>query len=163
MYLTHGIVLAKKEIGEADMLYTIYTKNFGKMRAHAQGIRKEGAKLRGHIEVLSVSSLGFVIGKRSPRLVYAKLLSFWEALRANPIALRAALVLSRWVDTHSFPGLPDEPIYTFLLQQMEILEKGTLTQGTIKSFLDAQKRELTDLLGGETSVGSFSSAFVENF
>ena len=53
MYTTEGIILKKIDVGEANALFTIYTKDYGKIRAVAQGVKKEGAKLQGHLEPLA--------------------------------------------------------------------------------------------------------------
>ena len=37
---TEGIILKKKEINEADVIITIFTKNFGKIDSIIHGIRK---------------------------------------------------------------------------------------------------------------------------
>lgn len=44
-YRYTALVLRKKEVGETDRLYTFYTKEQGKVRAVARGIRKSGARL----------------------------------------------------------------------------------------------------------------------
>ncbi len=49
-YRYTAIVLKKLEVGETDRLYTFYTKEQGKVRAVAKGIRKSGAKLASQLE-----------------------------------------------------------------------------------------------------------------
>lgn len=45
-----GIVLGKRDIGEADRIYVFYTQELGKIKAIARGVRKSQAKLAGHLE-----------------------------------------------------------------------------------------------------------------
>ena len=49
MHFTDGIILKKDQYREADFLITVLTKDFGKIRLAARGVRKQEAKLRGHI------------------------------------------------------------------------------------------------------------------
>lgn len=49
-YRCAAIVLKKKEIGETDRLYTLYTREQGKMKVVARGIRKPEAKLASQLE-----------------------------------------------------------------------------------------------------------------
>ena len=49
-YRYTAIVLKNREVGETDRLYTFYTKEQGKIRAVAKGIRKSGAKLASQLE-----------------------------------------------------------------------------------------------------------------
>lgn len=71
---TGAFVLKKSERGEADFLYTLYTKDLGLIRATAQGIRKPKAKLAGHLEVLTESYISIVEGKGGYRLTGALML-----------------------------------------------------------------------------------------
>ncbi len=50
-YRTQGIILKKEDRGEADRLFTIYTKDFGKLELLAKGERKIKSKLRGGLEL----------------------------------------------------------------------------------------------------------------
>lgn len=58
-----GIILNKYNTGETDRIYTIYTKESGKIRTLAAGIRKPSAKLAGHLEPMTLSDI-FIAKKR---------------------------------------------------------------------------------------------------
>jgi DNA repair protein RecO (recombination protein O) len=49
-YKYTGIILNKKDIGETDRIYNIYTLEQGKISAIARGVRKAQSKLAGHLE-----------------------------------------------------------------------------------------------------------------
>ena len=83
MYTTDAIVLKKIDVGEHDALYMLYTEGYGKMRAVAAGIKKPEAKLRGHLEPLSLSRIRFVTGKNRERIIGASLLNFWDGIRGD--------------------------------------------------------------------------------
>src|SRR3989344_1914375 len=52
MYLrTYGIVLSRKNFGEADRILKIYTKDYGKVSALAKGVRRPRSKKGGHLEI----------------------------------------------------------------------------------------------------------------
>ena len=52
MYLrTEGIILARRNFGEADRILTIYTKDFGKVVALAKGVRRPRSRKGGHVEL----------------------------------------------------------------------------------------------------------------
>ncbi len=52
MYLaTEGVILSRKNFGEADRLLTIYTKDHGKIAAIAKGVRRPRSKKAGHLEL----------------------------------------------------------------------------------------------------------------
>ncbi len=51
-----AITLGKRDIGETDRLYTLYTREAGKIKAYARGVRKSGARLVASLEDLSLLS-----------------------------------------------------------------------------------------------------------
>ncbi len=59
------IVLRKKEVGETDRLYTLYTASAGKLSLVAKGVRKPEAKLAGQLETL-MQGLVIVVKGRGP-------------------------------------------------------------------------------------------------
>lgn len=61
--VTKGIVLARTDFGEADRILTILTKDQGKIRAIAKGVRKVKSKLAGGIELFSISQISYIQGK----------------------------------------------------------------------------------------------------
>lgn len=52
-YTSEGIVLSKKNLGEADKILIVYTKNHGKVSLIAKGVRRPKSRKRGHIEVFN--------------------------------------------------------------------------------------------------------------
>ncbi|MEK9161634.1 MAG: DNA repair protein RecO [Patescibacteria group bacterium] len=76
IYLTDGIVLKKKDFGEADRLFWIYTEKFGMVMASAKGVRLEKSKLRNNLSVFSYGEFA-VISSRD----------FWRIIDAREISL----------------------------------------------------------------------------
>lgn len=52
-YTVEGIILKKHSIGEADRLLTVFTKNKGKIRVLAKGVRRITSRRAGHLDVFS--------------------------------------------------------------------------------------------------------------
>jgi len=72
IYKTEGIVLASREIGEADRIFSIYTKDFGRLEMTALGVRHLKSKLRYSLNVFSRVQIAFIRIKEFLRLVDAK-------------------------------------------------------------------------------------------
>jgi DNA repair protein RecO (recombination protein O) len=62
-FRTRGIVLRRVNYGEADRIITFLTPDYGLVGAMVKGVRKQGSKLAGGIELFSESDLTFVKGK----------------------------------------------------------------------------------------------------
>lgn len=98
MYHTKALVLSKGEWREADCLVAALTPDFGKIRLLAQGARKHGAKLQGHLEPAAASDISFVIGRNGYRLTTARLVSFPRSVRASLAKLRAVSAVLAAID-----------------------------------------------------------------
>jgi DNA repair protein RecO (recombination protein O) len=51
LYTVEGVILKRKNIGEADKMLTVFTKTLGKIRVIAKGVRKINSRRAGHIEI----------------------------------------------------------------------------------------------------------------
>lgn len=60
---SRAIILARTNYAEADRILTILTKDYGKIKVIAKGVRKERSKLAGGIEPFCVSDISFIVGR----------------------------------------------------------------------------------------------------
>ncbi len=90
IYTTKGLVLSERPLKEADRLYSILTRDFGLVRAHAIGVRKGVSKLRGSLEPVSLSTVSLVRGKEFWRLTSAELIKSFK--KSKPLVLLEKLV-----------------------------------------------------------------------
>lgn len=67
----NAIILKKKEVGETDRLYTLYTETAGKMQVVAKGVRKSEAKLAGQLETLMQGLVIMVKGRGAGKIAGA--------------------------------------------------------------------------------------------
>ena len=63
LYRDDAIVLRTHKLGEADRIVTMLTKNHGKVRAVAKGVRKMTSKKAGHLEPFCRCSLLLAQGR----------------------------------------------------------------------------------------------------
>ncbi len=138
-YKTTGIILRRRDYGEADRIYTILTLE-GKVSAIAKGVRRIRAKLASHLEVFSEIDLMFARGKNLDVVTSARtctqysLSHDYERLRTGFLFLEMADKLSDQKET--------ENIYLCLREGLSVLE----TQQP-KVVELAFKLKLLDVLG----------------
>ena len=82
-YRTKGFVLKKECREEADQLFTLFTKDFGKLEVLGKAIRKISSKLRANIEVFYLTEVEFIQGKNQKILTDAILIEKFKNLREN--------------------------------------------------------------------------------
>ncbi len=76
-YNTEALVLGSREMGENDRVFSIFTRDFGLVRARASAVRSEKSKMRYALQSYSRCIVSLVRGKRG-----------WRA--AGAIALQSA-------------------------------------------------------------------------
>ncbi len=82
-YRTKGIILKRDDWKEADRFFTVYTKDFGKIKVLGRGIRKIDSKLKSGMEVFYFSEIAFIQGKSYKTLVDAVLIEDFKKIREN--------------------------------------------------------------------------------
>ena len=82
-FSSEGVVLARKNYGEADRILVIYSKSFGKIRLVAKGVRKPRSRKRGHIEVFSNLRFSVSGGKGLGIITEAETISGFQKIRTN--------------------------------------------------------------------------------
>jgi len=71
LFVSEGIVLGKRGLGEANTLVAILTRDLGLVKAVARSARREASKLRYSIEPLSRGTYSFIRGKHEWKLTGA--------------------------------------------------------------------------------------------
>lgn len=95
LYTTEGIILKNSDFGEADKLFSFYTKDFGRVDAVAQGARYLKSKLRYSLAGLAFLRLGFVsTSNEFWRLTDAEEIMVLENTKKNFRKLKSAFGLS---------------------------------------------------------------------
>lgn len=82
-YSDEGIVLARRNYGEADRILSIFTKNHGRVSAIAKGVRKPVSRKRGHIEVFSHIKFQAIKGKGLDLLTEAETVENFAQVRKS--------------------------------------------------------------------------------
>lgn len=95
-YQTNALVLDSMEQGEADRVYTLYTRDFGLVRARASAVRLESSKMRHALQDCMLVSIGLVRGSRGWRIAGATALR--SACGVSEGALRAYGRLTRLLE-----------------------------------------------------------------
>lgn len=72
IYTTEGFILKSINFGEANKYYFIFTRDFGLIKATAQGVRHLKSKLRYGLEDFSLSQISVVRGREVWRLTSAE-------------------------------------------------------------------------------------------
>lgn len=84
LHHTEGLILARRNYGEANVFYQILTPNLGLINVGAQGVRYLKSKLRSQLKDLDYVSLTLVRGREMWRLAGAEAGGRLEAVLTQP-------------------------------------------------------------------------------
>lgn len=121
-YRYTAIVLGKRETGETDRLYTLYTKEAGKITTMARGVRKPTAKLAAQLENGSQVGVTVIRGRGIGKLAGATAEEHFPALRTDYEVYRLVLSTLDRVRTLTEPEESDDEVYTLLQQFLHLSE-----------------------------------------
>ncbi|PIP78295.1 MAG: DNA repair protein RecO [Gammaproteobacteria bacterium CG22_combo_CG10-13_8_21_14_all_40_8] len=146
MYSTEGIVLKEKDFGEADRFFTLFTKDFGKIKVMAKGVRKIKAKLRGGLQLFHYIYLEFVQGKYFYTAIEAVNINTFLTLRNEPEKLKALFYISELL-AKLVKEERDERIWLLFLKIFKKMEESKFSGSRLELLLRYFEWNLLDILG----------------
>jgi DNA repair protein RecO (recombination protein O) len=82
-YKTQGIIIRRRNFGEADRILTIFTVDKGKISAIAKGVRKPLSHLGGHLELFYIVDLIMAEGRNFDIITASEVVEDLPNLRKN--------------------------------------------------------------------------------
>jgi len=113
-YRAQGFVLEKVDQGEADQLFTIFTKKAGKLKILARAIRKPKSKLRTFIPIFSICKIEFIQGKHYKTLTDSVVISDFENIKKSLVKLKTAYKITEAFNQLVKSPEKDEKIWQLL-------------------------------------------------
>jgi len=130
-YRTQGLILKKKDRGETNQLFTVYTKDYGKLEILGKAIRKIKSKLRSGADLFYLSDIEFIQGRTHKTLTDAILIEKFPQIKKDLGKLNIANKITASLDSLTGNEEKDERIWSLLLKTFRILNNH---QPSIKSF-----------------------------
>lgn len=144
---TEGFVLKRVPWKEYDGLYTLYTRDNGKIVVRAHGIRKITSKLAGHCEPFMQSHFFLAEGKHWDTLAGSQVQQSYSQLRNSFQHLVTAQALTRTLDIVVHESQPDIRIYELLENAINFLNANEKSAGALWFFSYAWRWKLIAHLG----------------
>jgi DNA repair protein RecO (recombination protein O) len=142
-YSTTGIILARKNYGEADRILNLYTKDFGRISLIAKGVRKPTSRKRGHIEIFSLLKLTAASGKGLDILIEAELIDSFSEIRKDLNKVSLAYFFMEVIGKMTHEGEKHEELFYLILKNLNRLKDDQ----RLKTLKDAYIVDVLVLLG----------------
>ena len=153
IYHTEGFVIAGSNYGEANRYLSIFTRDFGLVRASAQSLRKATSKLRFSLQDFSYSRVDLVRGKEIWRITNAKHISGYEKFGGNMESIKMLANIFRLLRRLCHGEEENPELFIYLQEIYSFLEKEELSAEDIKNFECVSVLKILHCLGyiGESS------------
>ena len=117
-FRTEAIILKRSDFGEADRLLTLFSREFGKIRAIAKGARKPQSRKTGHVELFMRSNCFFAKGRDINILTQAEMVAPYVELREDLVRTTYAAYAVELLDRFTVDEEPHFEIYHLLSEAL---------------------------------------------
>lgn len=120
-YRTEGVVIKRRNVGEADRILTVFTKNEGKITIKAKGIRRIPSRRSAHVELLNLSQLTLYRGKKIGTLTEAQMINSYAAIKEDLARVGLAYHICELVDGLCPEGQENRQVFHLLTHTLDRL------------------------------------------
>lgn len=120
-YKSEGVVLGRRDYGEADRILTVYAKDYGKVSMMAKGVRRLGSRKRGHVEVFGRINFSAVRGKGMDLITEADLIDNYSVIRKSLKKTTVGYYFCEVIEKVTREGEKNEELYNLLVGYLEDL------------------------------------------
>jgi DNA repair protein RecO (recombination protein O) len=141
-FKTLAIVINRKNFGEADRILTVFSKDKGKIKIIAKGVRRIKSRRSAQVELLNLSALS-ITDHRLPVLTEAENIKHFPALKENLKKSGIAFYLCELVDGLTAERQQHPEVYELLEETLGRLEQ----EENYKKLVSEFEQNLLSVLG----------------
>jgi DNA repair protein RecO (recombination protein O) len=113
------------DLGEADRIVTFFTRDVGKLRAVAKGVRRTTSRSAGHLEPFTLSDIMFAAGRELDVVSQADTLESFRGIREDLVLTTHAYYLAEVVDLLTEDRLENRAVFDALIDGLRDLGEQT--------------------------------------
>ncbi len=121
-YISEGLVLGRRNFGEADRILSLYTKNFGRLSVIAKGSRRPKSRKRGHIEVFNHIKFQSINGHGLGIMTEAEVVDDFKEIRLSLKKISLAYYISEVVGKITHEEEPNAELFDLILRTFKKLK-----------------------------------------
>ncbi len=137
-YKFTGVILNKRDVGETDRIYTIYTLEMGKIRALAKSVRKAKAKLAGFLEPITQAEIFLAKTRGLGKITGSIATNNFPKIKSDMDSMKQVFYVFKIMDKIISEQSADENIAKLLKDYLETME-----HLSTKENMENKKRILT--------------------
>ncbi len=122
-FKTEGVVLKRRNFGEADRILTVFTISSGKMSVLAKGVRRITSRRAGNVELLNRVSIFLHQTKGMPILTEAASIETYPKIKGDLKLSTVAFHIIELIDKLTAENQESRLLYEHLVQTLKRLER----------------------------------------
>jgi DNA repair protein RecO (recombination protein O) len=142
-FRVEALVLRHSDWGEADRLLSLYTRELGKVRAIAKGVRKIRSRKAGHLEPFTRVTLQLARGRDLLIVTQAETVEAYQPLRESLLLTGYASYVIELVDRFTYEEGENYTLYVLLADTLARLASGDSPWLVVRYY----EVRLLDILG----------------
>ncbi len=134
LYRTHAVVLKRMDLGEADRIVTFFSRDQGKLRAVAKGVRRVTSRSAGHLEPFTLTDVLFAVGRELDVVSQADTIEAFRHLREDLDLTTHAYYLAEVVDLLTEDRMENRAVFDILVEGFRQLTGAADTRLVLVAF-----------------------------
>lgn len=159
---TETIVIRSRNSGENGRIFSLFCRELGLLKAHAQGVRKANSKLRSHLTDFSLNKVSLVRGKNFWRLTGATAeKNYFQIFKLAPSKLKTAANIVHLLERLLHGEEKNENLFDLVKDGFDFLAELPMEKESILAFETALVLRILHrlgYLGKHHDIISFASA-----
>lgn len=127
-YSDEAVVLKKQDFGEADRLLTLFSRDRGKVKVLAKGVRRPTSRKGGNLDLLNHVQIFVARGKNLDLVTQAQVVNAFSPLKNDVKNISKAYYLCEITDRLCAEEVPSKFIFDLLVETLD----GFLNRNTQK-------------------------------
>ncbi len=119
-----AVVLRHSNTGEADRVLTLYTREYGKLRVLAKGVRKIKSRKAGHLEPLTLSTLQLNRTHDLPIITQAETVLSFQEIHNNLEMIAQASIVNELLDRFTYEAEENQSLFSLLVETLKRIDTG---------------------------------------
>jgi DNA repair protein RecO (recombination protein O) len=121
LYRTPAVILKRMDLGEADRIVTLFSRDVGKVRAVARGVRRTTSRSAGHLEPFTLSDVLFAVGRELDVISQADTVESFRGIREDLVLTTHAYYLAEVVDLLTEDHMENRGVFDALVDGLRDL------------------------------------------
>jgi len=133
-YRVEALVIRQRDLGEADRIVTLFTRERGKASAVAKGVKKPLSKLASGLQLFSHSIVQLAAGRSLEVVTQVRPVDIFYHIREEWTRYGHACCVAELLDVLTDEDAPDAACFDLLLATLEALNTGADPPTLVRGF-----------------------------